>query len=155
MSLFGKYMNQKYFEGFEAVCLGFTVCRRLACHFPPNYFSFNIKRKHDFVSYPLLSLSLWRSDFHRGYNIGVRLIEDFLARSSIGRCQDFRETADVIAKVTGRFQANQSMTMDFSQDRQREIGEGGRDRRDRLEGTFLIKHPNTGWVKECQDKGKG
>ncbi|XP_035651669.1 trafficking protein particle complex subunit 3 isoform X6 [Oncorhynchus keta] len=34
-----------------------------------------------------------------GYNIGVRLIEDFLARSSVGRCQDFRETADVIAKV--------------------------------------------------------
>lgn len=80
----------------------------------------------------------------------MRLIEDFLARSSIGRCQDFRETADVIAKVTGRFQANQSMTMDFSQDRQREMGEGGRDRRDRLEGTFLIKHLNTGWVKECQ-----
>lgn len=36
----------------------------------------------------------------RGYNIGVRLIEDFLARSSVGRCHDFRETADVIAKVT-------------------------------------------------------
>ncbi|CAJ0940950.1 unnamed protein product [Ranitomeya imitator] len=35
----------------------------------------------------------------RGYNIGVRLIEDFLARSSVGRCHDFRETADVIAKV--------------------------------------------------------
>lgn len=34
-----------------------------------------------------------------GYNIGVRLIEDFLARSGVGRCQDFRETADVIAKV--------------------------------------------------------
>ncbi|XP_057306740.1 trafficking protein particle complex subunit 3-like [Hydractinia symbiolongicarpus] len=34
-----------------------------------------------------------------GYNIGVRLIEDFLARSSTGRCHDFRETADVIAKV--------------------------------------------------------
>ncbi|XP_065057517.1 trafficking protein particle complex subunit 3-like [Rhopilema esculentum] len=33
-----------------------------------------------------------------GYNIGVRLIEDLLARSSIGRCHDFRETADVIAK---------------------------------------------------------
>lgn len=33
-----------------------------------------------------------------GYNIGVRLIEDFLARSGIGRCNDFRETADVIAK---------------------------------------------------------
>lgn len=37
---------------------------------------------------------------HRGYNIGVRLIEDFLARSNVGRCHDFRETADVIAKVT-------------------------------------------------------
>lgn len=34
-----------------------------------------------------------------GYNIGVRLIEDFLARSNTGRCHDFRETADVIAKV--------------------------------------------------------
>uniref|UniRef100_A0A2K5HZJ4 Trafficking protein particle complex subunit n=1 Tax=Colobus angolensis palliatus TaxID=336983 RepID=A0A2K5HZJ4_COLAP len=35
----------------------------------------------------------------RGFNIGVRLIEDFLARSNVGRCHDFRETADVIAKV--------------------------------------------------------
>ncbi|EDO30651.1 predicted protein [Nematostella vectensis] len=34
-----------------------------------------------------------------GYNIGVRLIEDFLARSNVGRCHDFRETADVIAKL--------------------------------------------------------
>jgi len=36
----------------------------------------------------------------RGYNIGVRLIEDFLARSGVGRCNDFRETADIIAKVS-------------------------------------------------------
>ena len=28
-------------------------------------------------------------------------MEDFLARSSVGRCHDFRETADVIAKVRG------------------------------------------------------
>ncbi|KAJ1545086.1 transport protein particle 22 kDa subunit [Cladochytrium tenue] len=35
-----------------------------------------------------------------GYNIGVRLIEDFLARSGLlGRCSDFRETAEVISKV--------------------------------------------------------
>ncbi|CAG8501421.1 8684_t:CDS:2 [Ambispora gerdemannii] len=34
-----------------------------------------------------------------GYNIGVRLIEDFLARASLGRCADFRETAEVISKV--------------------------------------------------------
>jgi len=31
-----------------------------------------------------------------GYNIGVRIIEDFLARSNTGRCYDFRETADKI-----------------------------------------------------------
>jgi len=34
-----------------------------------------------------------------GFNIGTRLIEDFLARSTIGRCADFRETGEVIAKV--------------------------------------------------------
>ncbi|KAM5499168.1 Trafficking protein particle complex subunit 3 [Microsporum canis] len=34
-----------------------------------------------------------------GYNIGMRLIEDFLARSGMGRCTNFRETADVISKV--------------------------------------------------------
>lgn len=35
----------------------------------------------------------------RGYNIGVRLIDEFLAKSNVSRCVDFRETADVIAKV--------------------------------------------------------
>eukprot|EP01111_Echinosteliopsis_oligospora_P004784 TRINITY_DN17858_c0_g1_i1.p2 TRINITY_DN17858_c0_g1~~TRINITY_DN17858_c0_g1_i1.p2 ORF type:complete len:188 (-),score=43.37 TRINITY_DN17858_c0_g1_i1:744-1307(-) len=34
-----------------------------------------------------------------GYNIGLRLIEEFLARSHVGRCADFVETAEVIAKV--------------------------------------------------------
>ncbi|KAL2808507.1 NO signaling/Golgi transport ligand-binding domain-containing protein [Aspergillus granulosus] len=34
-----------------------------------------------------------------GYNIGMRLIEDFLAKSNAGRCANFRETADMIAKV--------------------------------------------------------
>ncbi|KAH7929719.1 BET3 family protein [Leucogyrophana mollusca] len=34
-----------------------------------------------------------------GYNIGTRLIEDFLARSSLGRCSDFREVGEVVAKV--------------------------------------------------------
>ena len=47
---------------------------------------------------------------HRGYNIGVRLIEDFLARSNVGRCHDFRETADVIAKVIVRAQLCQVVT---------------------------------------------
>ena len=40
-----------------------------------------------------------RAHVDRGYNIGVRLVEDFLARSQVGRCADFRETAEVIAKV--------------------------------------------------------
>lgn len=34
-----------------------------------------------------------------GYNIGTRLIEDFLAKSNLGRCADFKETGEVIAKV--------------------------------------------------------
>ena len=34
-----------------------------------------------------------------GYNIGTRLIEDFLARSNLGRCADFKETGEIIAKV--------------------------------------------------------
>jgi len=34
-----------------------------------------------------------------GYNIGCRLIEDFLARSGLGRCTDFREVGEVVAKV--------------------------------------------------------
>ena len=36
-----------------------------------------------------------------GYNIGIRLIEDFLAKSGLGRCADFREVGEVVAKVSG------------------------------------------------------
>lgn len=38
-----------------------------------------------------------------GYNIGTRLIEDFLARSALGRCGDFREVGEVVAKVRTAF----------------------------------------------------
>jgi dissimilatory sulfite reductase (desulfoviridin) alpha/beta subunit len=34
-----------------------------------------------------------------GYNIGVRLIDEFLAKSGTTACQSHREMADVIAKV--------------------------------------------------------
>lgn len=34
-----------------------------------------------------------------GYNIGLRLIDDFLAKSNTGRCSNFKETAEVISKV--------------------------------------------------------
>mmetsp|Transcript_40181 Transcript_40181/g.93385 ORF Transcript_40181/g.93385 Transcript_40181/m.93385 type:complete len:190 (+) Transcript_40181:83-652(+) len=34
-----------------------------------------------------------------GYNIGLRLVDEFLAKSGVSTCQDFRETCEVIAKV--------------------------------------------------------
>ncbi|KAJ8078964.1 hypothetical protein PM082_013248 [Marasmius tenuissimus] len=34
-----------------------------------------------------------------GYNIGMRLIEDFLAKSGVGKCADFREVGEVVSKV--------------------------------------------------------
>ncbi|KAK9460827.1 NO signaling/Golgi transport ligand-binding domain-containing protein [Lipomyces oligophaga] len=34
-----------------------------------------------------------------GYNIGIRLIEDFLARTSSDRCRSFKDTAEIISKV--------------------------------------------------------
>ena len=34
-----------------------------------------------------------------GYNIGMRLIEDFLAKSNTARCGNFRDTAEMISKV--------------------------------------------------------
>jgi len=37
-----------------------------------------------------------------GYNIGTRLIEDFLARSNIGRCADFRETVRWSPSMKGK-----------------------------------------------------
>ncbi|BGP53456.1 hypothetical protein JCM8202_001099 [Rhodotorula sphaerocarpa] len=37
-----------------------------------------------------------------GYNMGVRLIEDFLARTGLGRCRDFAETGEILSKVAFR-----------------------------------------------------
>ena len=34
-----------------------------------------------------------------GYNIGLRLIEDYLAKTAPQRCTNFRETAEMIARV--------------------------------------------------------
>ncbi|CCH43058.1 Trafficking protein particle complex subunit 3 [Wickerhamomyces ciferrii] len=34
-----------------------------------------------------------------GYSIGIRLIEDFLAKTGTGRCVSFKETAEVISKI--------------------------------------------------------
>lgn len=35
-----------------------------------------------------------------GYNIGIRIIEDFLARTNAGRCYDFRDTAEKVQVCT-------------------------------------------------------
>ena len=34
-----------------------------------------------------------------GYNIGMRLIEDFFAKSGTQKCTNFKETAETISKV--------------------------------------------------------
>lgn len=49
----------------------------------------------------------FRSDYQKvnqqlekmGYNIGIRLIEDFLAKTGTGRCQSFKDTAEVVSKA--------------------------------------------------------
>lgn len=35
-----------------------------------------------------------------GYNIGMRLVEDFFAKSGVQRCLNLRETAEAISKVS-------------------------------------------------------
>lgn len=42
-----------------------------------------------------------RSDLkHRGYNIGVRIVDEYFAKSGAGRCVDFRDAAEAMAKVS-------------------------------------------------------
>jgi hypothetical protein len=46
-----------------------------------------------------------------GYNIGLRLIEDYLAKSNtMSRCSNFRETAEMISKV-GRPELPSTLTL--------------------------------------------
>ena len=35
----------------------------------------------------------------RGYNIGIRLIDEFLAKSKTTKCVDFKDTANKVARV--------------------------------------------------------
>lgn len=35
-----------------------------------------------------------------GYSIGMRLVEDFFAKSGTQRCANFRDTAEAISKVS-------------------------------------------------------
>ncbi len=38
----------------------------------------------------------------RGYNIGVRLIDEFLAKSRTAACSNFRDSAEKVAKVIAK-----------------------------------------------------
>lgn len=44
--------------------------------------------------------------FKMGYNIGIRLIEEFLAKTGVGRCSSFKETAEIVSKVGFRIFLN-------------------------------------------------
>ncbi|CEQ39275.1 SPOSA6832_00792, partial [Sporobolomyces salmonicolor] len=67
-----------------------------------------VNKQLDKMSVPFSSSSssspLTRSTrrHRRGYNIGLRLIEDFLARTGLGRCKDFAEVGEVMSKVAFR-----------------------------------------------------
>ena len=52
-----------------------------------------------------------KSHFHRGYNIGVRLIEDFLAKSAWPRCRSFAESVSVLSSVAFKMFLNCSTTL--------------------------------------------
>ncbi|ANB11954.1 TRAPP complex core subunit BET3 [Sugiyamaella lignohabitans] len=47
-----------------------------------------------------------------GYNIGLRLIEEFLAKSGTGRCRELKETAEIISKVGFKMFLNITPTID-------------------------------------------
>ncbi|KAJ3381529.1 transport protein particle 22 kDa subunit [Lobulomyces angularis] len=68
---------------------------------------------HDLENYELVNKQLDKM----GYNIGCRLIEDFLAKSGIGKCQDFKETAEIITKTGFRLYLGITPTVtNFSSD---------------------------------------
>lgn len=46
-----------------------------------------------------------------GHNIGIRLVEDFFAKSGSGRCANLRETAEAISKVGFKIFLNVSPTV--------------------------------------------
>ena len=73
-----------------------TYSQKNAELFTLTYGSVVAQLVRDFKSdYPQVNLQLEKM----GYNIGIRLIEDFLAKTNTGRCSSFRETAEVISKV--------------------------------------------------------
>lgn len=50
-----------------------------------------------------------------GYNMGVRIIEDFLAKTSSGRCMDLKDTADKIQSAFRMYLGIQPNVANWSQ----------------------------------------
>ncbi|CAD6893308.1 unnamed protein product [Tilletia laevis] len=63
--------------------------------FTLTYGALVVQLLRDYEDYHLVNAQLERM----GYNIGTRLIEDFLARSGLPRCSDFAMVGQVVAKV--------------------------------------------------------
>jgi hypothetical protein len=76
-----------------------------------------------------------------GYNMGLRLIEDFLAKSNTGTCATFRDTAEMIAKVGFKMFLNIVPTV------------GGWDKEGRSFGLVLEENPLADFV-ELPDDGR-
>ncbi|KAI8968917.1 transport protein particle complex subunit [Mycotypha africana] len=81
--------------------------------FTLTYGSMVVQLVKDFEDYGEVNKQLEKM----GYNIGQRMIEDFLARSGIGRCADFRETAEAVSKIGFKMFLNITPTVtDWSSD---------------------------------------
>ncbi|KAL9940880.1 hypothetical protein V8E36_000368 [Tilletia maclaganii] len=63
--------------------------------FTLTYGALVVQLLRDYEDYAVVNQQLERM----GYNIGTRLIEDFLARSGLPRCTDFTTVGHVVAKV--------------------------------------------------------
>jgi trafficking protein particle complex subunit 3 len=83
-----------------------------------------------------------------GYNIGLRLIEDYLAKTNTGQCSSFRETAEMISRVGFKVFLNVTPTVKW-------IGEGatGADGVRETFGLLFEENPLADFV-ELPDDGR-
>ena len=84
-----------------------------------------------------------------GYNIGLRLIEDFLAKSNMQqKCANFKDTAEVISKVGVSFKIKRKHykscleTLSFLYSFYRLIG---------LDPSFVSLFPTIGWLQDVSE----
>lgn len=80
-----------------------------------------------------------------GYNIGLRLIEDFLAKSNTGQCSNFRDTAEMISKVGFKVFMNITPTVNWA------VGAGSAEGREF--GLVFEENPLADFV-ELPDDGR-